>query len=359
VKTTIRPTKRAFALAGGALLLFGVGTNVQAGWVMAVAALLIGILAAGLILPLRGLNGIAVSRDVPRTAVAGDPIPVTVRISNSSKQSRSLFRATDDFLGRAVAVVRTIAPGETQSYEARRDGAKRGVYTEGACELDSAAPFGVLRIGRAVDIDSSVVVYPRTYAADAWMSRGPSGWAAPASVGDVSSVRDYRPGDPLRHIHWRSVARRGQLVVREFDRETQATTALIASVPDDPDVADAVASVACSIGLAGLREGEVALGSQRVRSADAILEWGARLAPGQGADTALDRADAVVYVGPASLAPVDHLAAIASSSPVTAVIVDREPAGDVITRLRGIGASVGVVAPDEVRTWFESGCAVS
>src|SRR5260370_18530755 len=42
--------------------------------------------------------------------------------------------------------------------------------------------------------------------------------AAPrsASAPEMFGVREYRPGDPLRRIHWRSSARHGELIVREF-----------------------------------------------------------------------------------------------------------------------------------------------
>jgi uncharacterized protein (DUF58 family) len=35
-------------------------------------------------------------------------------------------------------------------------------------------------------------------------------------------VRDYAPGDPVRHVHWRSTARAGRLMVKEFDSEPVA-----------------------------------------------------------------------------------------------------------------------------------------
>lgn len=358
--TSIRPTRRAVALAGGALLLFGVGTNVQAGWVLAVAALLIGMLVAGILLPLRGLRGVTVTRMAPQTAVAGQSVPMTLAVSNSSRASRALFRVSDDFLGRAYAVVGNLGPGQDRTYEADRTGARRGVYASGPCELETGAPFGVMRARRMLVVDSPVVVYPKTYSAHAWVSRGPAGWPAPSSMGDVSSVRDYRPGDPLRHIHWRSVARKGHLVVREFDREAQATMAVAAAVGDDADVADAVASVACSIAIAGLREGEVALGGRRVRTAEAVLGWGARLEPGDRVDLdGIDRADAVVYVGPAVHAPLDDIASFASSSSISAVLIDAEADLEIVGRLRGIGGTVAVVRPGEIERWFESGCPAS
>jgi hypothetical protein len=271
---------------------------------------------------------------------------------------------TDDFLGRAHAVVETLLPGQSHSYVADRREAKRGVYGSGTCELETGAPFGVLVMRRTETVVSPITVYPRIYDAKAWRLRGPAGWPAPSSVGDVSSVRDYRPGDPLRHVHWRSVARRGQLMVRDFDREVSATTAIVADAPAFAAVADAVASVACSIGKAALADGEVAVGGERTRSLEVVLDWGARL----GADAAgsvaqmqhSDRADAVVYVGTAELAPVGRLLAIAAATSLSVVLIeDGTPAGGVASQLRSAGAVVAMIRPQEVETWFRNGCIAS
>ena len=38
----------------------------------------------------------------------------------------------------------------------------------------------------------------------------------------ASGVREYVPGDPMKRIHWPSTARRGQLIVKEFEQDPQA-----------------------------------------------------------------------------------------------------------------------------------------
>jgi uncharacterized protein (DUF58 family) len=364
VKRTARPTRRAVAIGGGALLLFGVGTNVQAGWVLVVAALLLGVLIVGLILPTRSLKGITVTRTVPVRSFSGQPVPVRLHVTNAARSMRVLLHFDDDFLGRSHVAVDTIGSGATRTYEASRTGARRGVHDSGTVVLESGAPFGVLTVKQTSRIASPIVVYPAVYSAEAWVLRGPAGWPAPSALGDVSTVRDYKSSDPLRHIHWRSTAKRGQLMVREFDREVHASTAVFADVPADLDHADAVATIASSIALSALRDGEVSVGGTRARTPDAVLDWGARLVPTAPFETSpLERhqsADAVVYVGTASLTPVDRLSSLASTSSVSAVIVDDGPSTDAVAgRLRGSGASVAVVAPEAVREWFEGGCRAS
>jgi uncharacterized protein (DUF58 family) len=44
---------------------------------------------------------------------------------------------------------------------------------------------------------------------------------------EVRELRDFAPGDPFKHIAWRATARRGKLIVREFESELQRRTWLL------------------------------------------------------------------------------------------------------------------------------------
>lgn len=373
---TFRPTKRALALGGGALVLFGVGTNVQAGWVLAIAALLAGLMVVGLVGPLRALRGIEVSRRAPRSATAGQAVAVSLDVTNASGSVRGLIGVDDRFCGRGAAVVGLIRPNETRQYLGRRSGARRGVYRGGPCTLESGAPFGVARVRRTVDVGSPIVVYPRTYEVGSRQLLGLGSWRAPAPFGDPSTVRDYRRGDPLKHVHWRTSARRGELVVREFDTEKRADVTVVAEVPADPDVADAIASVACSLAISFIRGGSMvrmlSAHDGRVleaagRSYEDVLEWGARLEParegaGRGAAVlpAAAGAAALVCVLPASSATADRLAQSGGARSTTLVVLVGSAAdAGIERRLRGAGAEVAVVAPEGIAEWFAAGSAAS
>jgi uncharacterized protein (DUF58 family) len=351
-------------------LLFAVGTNVQAGWVLVIAALLLGLLVAGVVIPLSSLRGIRIARRTPRTATAGDPVPVTIEVTNDGQRMRGLFRVNDDFCGPGWAVVGMVQGHGTRSYVSDRTEARRGVYESGVAVLESGMPFGVLRVRRPRVIDSPLVVYPKVYEVPERIATGASTWFAPAAVGDVSSVREYRPGDPLRHIHWRSVARHGQLMVREFDREHNADAAVVAVVGEAPDIADAVATVACSLALSALRSGTLTLiGSAEdgprvvvARSTEGVLDWGARLAAGSaGFDDAIGaaaQARAVIVVAPAEARSLDAIVRASSRQSVQAVFVAAEGAGTsrAVDAVRAAGVPVQTLAPSEIQPWFASGC---
>jgi uncharacterized protein (DUF58 family) len=95
-------------------------------------------------------------------------------------------------------------------------------------------PFGLERREQALAGGGALVVYPRlveleqlfsetgTHARDGrrLLLQRPSGF-------DLHSVRDYVEGDSLRKVHWRTTARRGQLMVKELEDSPREDVAVI------------------------------------------------------------------------------------------------------------------------------------
>ena len=73
---------------------------------------------------------------------------------------------------------------------------------------------------------------------------------------EVFGVRPYQPGDPLRRIHWRTTARRGELIVREFEPPgVQNLGIFLDPSPPEQAAADQVARIAASEAWDCLRAG--------------------------------------------------------------------------------------------------------
>ena len=103
---------------------------------------------------------------------------------------------------------------------------------------------------------------------------------------ELFGVREYRAGDPLRRIHWRSSARLGELVVREYEPPGVQTVGVFCDPnPQTREVADQIARLAASEAWDCIRGGgrvvlwapgfEPSLPSE-ARSLWALLEWLAR-----------------------------------------------------------------------------------
>lgn len=141
---------------------------------------------------------------------------------------------------------------------------RRGRLTLGGALASRTDPFGLLRRPvRVQETPVSLVVFPRRFRLPSLLLPGLArrlhngGIAMAGSVGDSEdfvSVREYRPGDPLRRIHWAGWARTQKPVVKEFQEEFFVRHALLLDTfgggPEADAFEDAVslaASFACTV----------------------------------------------------------------------------------------------------------------
>jgi uncharacterized protein (DUF58 family) len=104
------------------------------------------------------------------------------------------------------------------------------------------------------------------------------------SGNELFGIREYRPGDSLRRIHWRSSARHGELVVREYEPPgVQSLAICLDPQPPTPEVADQIARIAASEAWDCIQEGGQVVvwapglePSQSPRDLWSQLEWLAR-----------------------------------------------------------------------------------
>ncbi len=112
---------------------------------------------------------------------------------------------------------------------------RRGRYLLRGATARRIDPIGLASV-RGVSLpDQTLLVYPRYWSMDdftvpAGRRYQPGGIPLSSSTGDAIEfvgTREYRAGDPLRNIHWRSWARRGEPVVKEYQEEYFCRIALI------------------------------------------------------------------------------------------------------------------------------------
>ncbi|HID29063.1 MAG TPA: DUF58 domain-containing protein [Desulfobacterales bacterium] len=128
--------------------------------------------------------------------------------------------------------------------------------------ISCADPFGLFRSFVTISAPQSVLVLPKRYSLPPIQLPGtrrhqPGGVALASSVGDSEeflSLRDYRPGDPLRRIHWKSWAKTCKPIVKEYQDEFFVRHALILDTFQNTDHSEifeeavsVAASFACSI----------------------------------------------------------------------------------------------------------------
>ena len=118
---------------------------------------------------------------------------------------------------------------ETNMWRVQTVCQQRGRYQLGPMRLRTSDPFGLFALEKPLDATATVVVFPLTTDVyDFALPQGllPGGDAVRRRTHFVttnaSSVRDYAPGDSFSRIHWRSSARRGRLIVKEFELDPLA-----------------------------------------------------------------------------------------------------------------------------------------
>jgi len=139
-----------------------------------------------------------------------------------------------------IAVVSTvpvppIPPNEEVEVQVFVTPLRRGLLRLEGITLARTDPFGLFRAFAKLALPETMLILPKRYllppiALPGTMKYQEGGVALASNVGqsdEFVALREYRRGDPLRRIHWRSWARIGKPIVREFEDEFFARHALV------------------------------------------------------------------------------------------------------------------------------------
>jgi uncharacterized protein (DUF58 family) len=240
-------TLGAYGVAAGA------ATGEEA--VVAVGVFAFTLFVVGIVWPVVALTRLDVDVIVPPDATVGDRLELKVDVRG--RGGRVDIRVLDP----TGAWWRTATPtGGTLPHVATR----RGVFSIVRVQVRSSAPIGVFVRTRTlrVELPAPIAVAPRPVLAAPMLHGLPderlaaTAALANAGAGDaVRAVRPYVPGDAARLVHWPTSARRGELVVREYEPPPALGVALIVDLRGpDPEAA---ASRAMGIGVVTLAAGGV------------------------------------------------------------------------------------------------------
>ncbi|MFN2121223.1 MAG: DUF58 domain-containing protein, partial [Anaerolineales bacterium] len=122
-----------------------------------------------------------------------------------------------------------LLPHENQTYVARTWLTRRGAFPIGPTLITVSDPLGLFRVQRRFPAEKNLVVLPMIFPIAGFVAPPgilPGGRAVRRKSVDITphaaGVRPYVAGDPMRRIHWPTTARRGELIVKEFEQDPQA-----------------------------------------------------------------------------------------------------------------------------------------
>ncbi len=159
-------------------------------------------------------------------AQVGGPFEERVELQNRSWLPKPWIEIVDHstLTGHSISRALAMGPWERRADSARSTCRQRGKFQIGPVHLVSGDPFGLFRATREVAGESTVIVYPAIVELPAFgslpgeLSGGSvQGERVHFTTPNVASVRDYVPGDSFNRIHWKTTARSGRLVVKEFE----------------------------------------------------------------------------------------------------------------------------------------------
>ncbi len=213
------------------------------GALASVAAALAALLLIGLLFAWTPLRRVKIGALLPASGTAGQPFELRVPVEHTGR-----FGVLEDATVRVVVGTGTrplgflaaLRPGQSMHVRGVHRIARRGRHSRLALVIDSTDPLGILCTTARHDVAADLLVLPRVVALrDLPLEHPPRAGAvdaAPSPRGAAQEpfgVREWRPGESLRHVHWRLSARRGDLLVRELRGEERPSTHVVL----DPRVA--------------------------------------------------------------------------------------------------------------------------
>jgi uncharacterized protein (DUF58 family) len=213
-----------------------------------------------------GRSSLSIELRVPRNrAVVGEPAVGEIVVENAGRV-RALGLTVEVPVGAGLAAVAlpAIRTGSTFTHEFVIPTSRRGLISVGPVRTVRADPVGLVRREVMWTATEEFFIHPRTIGIPS-MSTGfirdlEGNPTRDLSNNDVSfhALREYVPGDERRYIHWKSTARTGTLMVRQFEetRRSHLVVALSLASSDygSDDEFELAVSVAGSLGARAIRD---------------------------------------------------------------------------------------------------------
>lgn len=253
-RTTLSHEGRYYLLV--LAFIFGIAMFKEMNLLVLMAGMLLGPLVISYRVVALTSQGLKLRRQMPRGVSAGDSLVVSVELENSRRKTGCWGIRVEDEIHREgspreellrPSVWYPYVSAGTSAYQTYRGRlAQRGRYRFGPLTASTRFPFGLFERTVRIDSDEILTVYPRLgHLSSQWNRRHHEVVEGARhrerrhgrSTGEFFGVRQWRYGDNRRWIHWRSSARHGTLVVRQFEQHRNRDVAILVDLwqPERPE----------------------------------------------------------------------------------------------------------------------------
>ncbi len=357
-------TSLVAGLLGGAAILLAVAFLAQSWRAIAlVLPVLLYLGIGGLLSPPR--LRVAVMRTLSRDRCAvGQEVEIQLRVMNDGDRvaALELFDSVPGSLvlakGSAHAYLE-LRPREVREVAYTVVPSVKGEYAIGPLLLRARDPLGLHYEEERIETEARLVVAPRMedvrkVRVVPRRVRSLMGHVRSRQIGlglEFYALRDYQPGDEIRHVNWKATARRDKLLTNEYEAERSGDAVIILDARGESEIGPIAKSttelgVAATVSLAAKileTRNRVGLIVQRD-----VLDW---IYPGYGKKQLYRIVDSLVHVRAGGEWPFEHVTwVLARFFPPDAQILIVSPlldamALDAIADLRGHGFDVLIVSP--------------
>jgi len=256
-----------------ALVFFGALVN-DVNLLLILGGMLAGPLLLSHHLAMHTLRGLVVQRRLSRAVCAGDLLVVHVAIVNTRRRIGCWILAMEDKIRRlgnagsreqGARSTGPLLPDPLRGYPAcsllfpyiparqtargdyRGRLTQRGRYQLGPIRVSTCFPFGLFRYSFTCGTPATLTVLPRLgRLTQSWRALHHETFAGnerrehrPGVDGDFYGLRPWQRGDSQRWVHWRTTARTGEVMVRQFEQPHNRDVAVVLDLwqPAMPDAA--------------------------------------------------------------------------------------------------------------------------
>ena len=216
-------------------LSLGVGVaayNTASNILFMTLSLLLSCLILSGILAWMNLHGVTWRLVAPARLRVGETASVSIDLLNTKKAlpTYSLcfgLEARPDGASCLLTQKEGLEPGHKTRLHWRYTPVQRGTTTLAISKLESLFPFGFLKKSISGVLERTVITWPRrssysfhpTFGSE--RQRQGQRVLARGDGSELVNLRGYRPGDPVRMVHWKASARLRRLMTRETSEDRQ------------------------------------------------------------------------------------------------------------------------------------------
>ncbi len=261
----IRFTSSGALFSAGSLAIGWAAVNTGNNLLYLLLGAMLGFIALSGWLSERVLRRLEIRRRTPRGVTVQKPIRITYYVANRKRLFPTLATYLFEEGLSEPAFISRVGAGDSVAVCSENHFVHRGVYPLETLTLSTSFPFGLFTKERDVPLPGELVIWPRSDR-PVRLPAPPRGRGRPqfsdasggasGARGEYRGLREYRVGDDPRDIHWRTTAKIGRPVTREYDLDATEIVRICLDTRGEPgDAAEAAIEVAAALAAQAYRVG--------------------------------------------------------------------------------------------------------